>query len=392
MPLFDDVKRDYLGLSGRNEHQFAFLNRSAKPVVHTVRETLEHWFQRYPPTARDELRTRFRDANSEINHKSACFELFLHELFHQQGCKLLVHPEPLSGTGRRPDFLLELPQGGRLFLEAIVATGQSAVGRGTDARLKEFYQTLEKLNSPDFFLEIRAYNRNPATPPPGWLRRRIQQWLDGLDYDRARRLLDDGFLDLLPEFPFTHEGETIFIRAIPKGSARSKPDVPPIAIFPFRFAWGDPSVAPIKDAILKKASRYKALELPYVVAVQDLHFASSPASAETALFGHQDTETSVSLASRAITRDDHGAWTGPSGPTHTRVSGGLFVHRLFPWGLRPTEVCLYHNPFAPKQVPANFPPITRAWLREDGFHYEPGRTALALLNLPADWPGHDFAE
>src|SRR5271163_3479297 len=109
MRLLDDFERDYQDCSGHNEDTFTFLNRSAKPVFATARETLEDWFQRYPSSAQLELRSRFQDTNSDRNQRSAFFELFLHETLFRQGCRIEIHPSCGINTDRKPDFLVELP-------------------------------------------------------------------------------------------------------------------------------------------------------------------------------------------------------------------------------------------------------------------------------------------
>ena len=291
----------------------------------------------------------------------------------RHGSKIEVHPTSEIETERRPDFLVALPSGPRFYLEAIVATGKSTAKSATEARLNDFYQTIEKLDSPDFFIRIQAYNFNPSTPISGsQLRREVQRWLSTLDYEQVRKAIELQLPRPFPEITFFHEGEPITFVAIPKGQTRGKPGIRPLAGFPFRFHYGDASIRPIRDAIIKKSSRYGRLNLPYLVGVDVLDFTASSESAESALFGTQNNSEAMTLSKRACTKSDHGVWTSEKGPAHTRVSGALVVRRLFPWALSPTEVCLYHNPWAGLQVPSGFPMVRQAALNEDGPQYRGG--------------------
>ena len=148
----------------------------------------------------------------------------------------------------------------------------------TQARLNRFYDALEKLDSPDFFVQIRAYDLSPSTPITGLdFRRNVRRWLSTLDYEQVRKAIDlDG--RVASGMSFIHEDEQISFVAIPKGETRGKPGIRPLAAFPFRFFYGDPSISSIRDAIIKKSSRYGRPTHPYLVAVEIHDFTSSPAS------------------------------------------------------------------------------------------------------------------
>lgn len=386
MKLFDDYQRDDLSSSDDAEHRFSFLNRSARPVFQATRQTLEDWFSRYPIEAQEELRTRFRDLKAESNHQSAFFELFLHELFYRGECKVEVHP-CVAETARRPDFLVELPCGNRFYLEARVATGLSHKAKGTEAILNRFYDSINDIESPDFFLLIEAHNLIPATPlKVSRIRKTLQQWIKGLNYDEIARQAESESPTSLPKKPFWHEDKKITFTAFPKGSTRGRADVKTLGNRPTRFEWGDMSIDLIKDAVKKKNGRYGTLDLPYVIGIHVVHQLCRPASAELALYGPQGSSTTLSLPERAIARSDYGVWTSARGPKLTRLGGVLILRDLFPWALRPTQACLYHNPWAIKPVVGNLPQFEQAVLTEGGVRYVTGDAMLSLLDLPESWP------
>jgi hypothetical protein len=79
MPVFDNIERSALGPRPYAQPDFIYLNVSARPGVQAIRAAIEQWFLHYPIAHRDELRARLRDEDN-YQHRSAFFELFLHEM------------------------------------------------------------------------------------------------------------------------------------------------------------------------------------------------------------------------------------------------------------------------------------------------------------------------
>ena len=77
--LFDNLTRNDAGPKQYGEPAFTYLNQSGREDVARVREVLERFFQDYPSAHQAEIRRRFRSTD-DIQHKSAFFELFLHQL------------------------------------------------------------------------------------------------------------------------------------------------------------------------------------------------------------------------------------------------------------------------------------------------------------------------
>jgi hypothetical protein len=153
--------------------------------------------------------------------------------------------------------------------------------------------------------------------------------------------------------------------------------------------WQAESFQALRDALVRKASRYGSLGSAYLVAVHANHPFACRGDAEVALFGSRFHETHSSLQDRAITPDAHGFWTGPVGANHTRVSGALVVRSLYPWALEPTHLCLYHNPWAAFPLSWSTPRVRQAFMASEGIRYEGGEPLPSLFNLPDGWPGAD---
>jgi hypothetical protein len=387
--LFDDIERSDRGPAYQAEPRFDYMNRTARSTFVRARSLLESWFERYPDAEKPDLLGRFRSSLDD-QHASACFELFLHELLLRLGCAVEIHPPPGPDTRRRPDFLVHLPGGDRFYLEASLATGSTREERATEARLRAFYDVLNGLESPDYFLMIRADGFEPKTPiPASKVRNLVRRWLETLDYEQVLRVAVIAGLSALPSVSFEHESWTVTIQALPKKrETRGRPGVRPIGTFPTRVQWGNRAADALKEAVLFKASRYKVLDLPYVVAVHAMGPFLRQTEVEAVLFGRQ-TEPPVDLDARARTVGCHGAWTGPTGPKHTRVSGVLAVLQYYPWALEPTSACLYLNPWASKPLAPISSRIAHAEMGIDGLHVTRGEPVLSVLGLPGDWPGPD---
>ena len=130
---------------------------------------------------------------------AAFSEMYFHALLRRIGYSVEVHPAPPSGSDKRPDFLAVRNDEPQFYVEVVLATDASAADAGARARADVVLDTLDRLESPDFFLDLRLRGA-PNTPPPGSkLRRSLAMWLSGLLLgatvpSRTRALL-------LPNFP-----------------------------------------------------------------------------------------------------------------------------------------------------------------------------------------------
>jgi len=85
-------------------------------------------------------------------------------------------------------------------------------------------------------------------------------------------------------------------------------------------------------------------------------------------------------------RNCDGAWRGPKGPTHTRVSAVLSTERLTPWDVGQRQMRLIHNPWATRPL-SNLPwGIEVREVVEDRLETIPGLTLAEIFGLSSDWP------
>jgi hypothetical protein len=374
MNVFDEGVRSDLEYADFGEGNYSFLNRTSIPEFVAAREQIEDWFSRYPLRAQSELAARMRDKNSIRSFDSAFFELFLHEFLTNRGCAVEVHPES-NGSAKRPDFFVKTPGAHRFFLEAIVATGADQAERATETRIDDFYNAINRIDSPDFLVFTRHCNFKPATSiPVGKAKRRIEQWLSTLDYEAALAQSVCGSVAGLPTLSFEHDGARAELVAIPKKpEARGLANTRPVGGYTSDFFWPT-THEDIKSAIKKKQpSKYELGDLPYVVGVCCKAGHTRPRDIERALFGRRSNEQEGDLDVLMAADLEEGAWSGPAGPRNTTISGVLSVTSLHPWSVQATKLCLYHHPCAKRLLNSEELSLTDAVLTPQGVYYSSPR-------------------
>jgi hypothetical protein len=390
MPLFDELERDDCESARYAEPSFSYLNRTARIEFARIRRVLEEWFSHYPTSGQTELRARFR-SDIDPQHQAAFFELFLHELIIRLGCQVTLHPAVPDGS-RTPDFLAESLNGERFYIEATVATDESAAEAGARARMNAVYDVLDRsIDSSDFFLWL-VVKGEPATPPPASrLASFLTDRLAELDPDEVARLYESKGTDAIPRWHFERDRWRIEFRAIPKKpEARDKPGVRPIGMRSTEYRWVDHRTA-IRDSIIKKAGRYGELDLPYVVAVNAIKLVDEIDIME-ALFGKEQYIVAVSgngpsePVQAEMSRLADGAWISQQGPRYTRVSGVLLATRLSPWNIPRAYLCFYHNPWAQKPYQSALTRLPQAVPRDGRMRRVEGESVSAILGLAPSWP------
>ena len=210
------------------ESDYAYLNRSGRPVAARVRALMNKWYVEYPKHSQADIKGRFRSADPG-QHIGALNELFLHALFRRLGYQIDVVPSGPANRSR-PDLALTSDVFPDFDLEATVAD-MPEKERSKIRRANVLYDTINRIRTTDFMLMIESWRGPDSDPPSRVLRMRLQAWLEGLDADkvsaREPRRLDD-----LPTYPFSHEGWNVKLWAIPqKDEFRGEPIDTPIGGF-----------------------------------------------------------------------------------------------------------------------------------------------------------------
>jgi hypothetical protein len=390
MHLFDtSIDRPDQGPARHAEPHFRYLNRSGRAEAGRVREVLESWFSRYPQPHQAELRSRFRSPDA-VHHQAAFFELYLHELLLILGYTVELHPA-VDGTGRRPDFYAERGATDAFYLEAAVATDKSTDELAMEARLNQIYDALNSVSSPNFFIGVDA-PVGPPTPPPGKaLRTAVETFIKDLDPDLLAEAFQRRGFDALPRGIFQHDDWSLEFFPVPKSpAARGDLSIRPLGMMgSMKARMVDDSVA-LRDAIIKKASRYGDLGRPYIVAVNAVGQHLDLIDVMEALFGKETFLVGAGPDGRSrepeLQRQPDGAWIGPTGPVNTRVTAALVGSSLMSWSAAAYSPSIYHNPFGKHPCPDALRELPSYHPVGNEMKLQPGTTFQQLAGLPEGWP------
>ncbi|MCK4224566.1 MAG: hypothetical protein KAX39_05255 [candidate division Zixibacteria bacterium] len=391
MKLFDDIKRNENRPKHYSEPRFSYLNRSARPEFERIRNLLEQWFKHILVKVQPELRSRFRQKDDR-QHLSAFFELYLYELLFRLRFDIEFHPK-IKGKKTHPDFMVSKGGEQLFYLEATLTT-LSDTEVATKAREKQVYDTLNTMESPNFFIYLKIHG-TPGTAPPG---RRIRSFLERklaqLDPNKITRLFEIDNLRAIPSWEFKHQDWRITFRPFPKSPAkRGKPIVRPIGLQMQETILCASDIG-IIDSIKRKASKYGKLDLPYVIALDILDECDADESdISIALYGKEpftDISPRDYSAELVVESQLNAAWYGQNGSQHTRVSAALIAVDLVPSGIAKVIPTLWHNPWA------NYPMSQDVWpLPQVVPNYENnqlvklhGKNSWELLELSPCWPNN----
>lgn len=247
MKLFDEFARTDSTYKGRTEQDFAFLNRSADPIYHSIRNVAEAWFSKLPEKKKGDMRGRFRGDNRP--HWGALFELITHGFLNAVGTDVTVEP---SLNGLAPDFEATI-NGARILFECTVVhpSDQEVSADKREARIKA---AIDTINAGRFSLGWECVDQGPKDPATKDFKRDIECWLTNLNPDNSN----------INEYIWSHNGWRIKVGALPfkPGICKQKGER---AIGVETTASMVDADYSIENALKKKSNKYKCAELPYII-------------------------------------------------------------------------------------------------------------------------------
>jgi len=386
--LFTVKDRTSLEPKSHVETAWEFYDRSAWPEIERARAFLDNAIANYPEHERAELIARF-SSNNDQHFRSATFEVILFTVFCALGCKIDAHPELPSGNRSRPDFLVVTPDGHSLYVEAVFASERRAKDAAAEKRTNVVLQSLEKVDSPNFFLGFHSEG-DPDHPPNGRkLRRAVEEWLVTLDPDQVTAELDLFGAYRIPEMQWKSGDWTVSIEAHVKKPDRRGKGQSTVGIISTGAGWRNVS-EPIRDAICEKGNKYGELQYPLMIAVnvdtpvlEQIDEMQALFGQEQVVFGSDDPEEEPRL-----TYAPNGAWNGPNGPQYTRISGAWLFHDLSLTNMTRRKQTVYFHPNAQRPLPNFFRIFPHAGTEGAKMIWQDGVSFIDVLGLHPNWP-HD---
>lgn len=387
--LIPGQERD-LESAGRAMSTYEFLKRCSRPACRRIRDQLEEWFEHYPESDSDELKSRVRSGN-EDHFRSAFWELYLHEFLRRLGYSVEVHPELDTEGGKRPDFLARHPDNENVLVEAASTKKKTEEPSGPGQQKDEVIDAINELSHPDFRLRLGESNLRswPEEPPSrNRVRAELRQWLETLDYQSLRAKLEEHGLEAMPEKELDLRGWEVTFTAIPKTvTQRGSEDGRIIGLQNTGVQWVDTST-PIRKRVREKAGRYGDVMRPYVVAVNIADPMIDEIDIREALFGDEVLQIPMDAPPDAgtMTRKPNGAWIGPEGPINTRVSSVLLGIDVEPWRIAKAPLVLCHNPWAQRRIEGPLTALPEYKPTDEEYRKEEGAHPRSMFGLPAEWP------
>ena len=127
---------------------------------------VEYWLRSYPERHLGDFLGRFR-SDEPNQHESAYFELYLHERLRTLAPKIRIE-EPVPGTTKTIDFLLEFGSASKVGIEALHIAKDSP-----DPRLERTNHWVREVKSTDFALCFGLLKSKPRENPN---KQRVQSW------------------------------------------------------------------------------------------------------------------------------------------------------------------------------------------------------------------------
>jgi hypothetical protein len=384
MPFSDFQRTDELH-KRRSESSFQYLDRSARPEIARVREYFCNAIQNYPLSERPELIARFQSGN-ESAFRSAAFEVLLFTGLSSIGFQLEPHPDPGTGSEKRPDFLVTAPDGEQFFLEAVLAGERDGTDPGSQALIRTTIDRLDEAVHPNFLIDVDSSGAPQTQPSSKLLIKVVHEWLDSLQVDQLHEVLQSFGLESMPILEWSHEAWNLTLRAIPlrpqrRGNAKR-----------LIGASGDGARCinawePLRAAVKSKANRYGELEKPLVVAINADAFNLDPIDERQSLYGE---ECWIEVIGRPelghADRQPNGAWRGPKGPQNRRASAVWFFNDLTPYTLATRRGTLYFNSWAHVPGPSSMHIFPHQKLEGDKLVSVPGMSLSRMFGVLPEWP------
>jgi len=380
MTLFDDKNRTYLEPATHNENTYDYFDRSARQDVSNVRQVLNEWFENYPLTEKHELKSRFKKTFS-----SAFYELFIYTLFSHQGFEITIHPE-VPNSNKRPDFLLKKDDI-EFYIEAKEAKDESSEQQSIKRRTNQIYDSLNTIQSPNFFLRISELTlKTTRQPTTKKIINIVENELKSIEPDKVTELIQNYGLDGSPHLQIEDSDLKLVISLIPKDPSYRNSGGRPIGTYPFDTYWGG-AEGSIKNSFAKKAKRYGKLDKPYIICINAIGSRfSGEDDVENAVWGSSALSWSddPNNPDEKLVRQKDGLFLSNKGPIFQNISGILVTYAVA-FNIPVSKYWLIKHPFSNQVLDFGIFDMTYQYVKDGKISTNQGKTVGEILNINTGW-------
>lgn len=379
-PLFYEKERTDATPMFYREDLFLFYDRCDGPAFENVRLLLNRWLEDYPESERQEMAVRFR---SEFY--AAFYELAIYTVLTALGCRLEPHPV-LPHTTKRCDF--RVSGAAEFFLECINTNGLSAEEESQQNTVHYFYDVLNQMDCPGFYLKlVEVQFKGSSYPPLTKIRAQLEIQINQFDPDTMPAGMIREFRDL-PGLSYEDPKFRLVLQLIPKPPEARGKKARAIGVTATQFHIGGFGHV-IADALRRKAAKYGKIPAPFLIAINALtELPVDEFDIEDALFGnvYRNYIPAILKGDRAIPTDAESSFFWRGKAIHTRVSAVL-VSNLTPTNLGVAKYWIYFHPMAEYPLDLQVLGLHAYRIGPDGIAVTEGRRVADILSLPLDWPG-----
>lgn len=378
--LFESNERHYLGPANSLENVYDYYNRSARLDISIVRDKLEEWFSNIPETEKYEMKERFKKS-----FDSVFYELFLYNLFTELGFGIEIHPN-VAGNTTKPDFLIRKGEL-EIYVEAKISKDKSHSEEAEENRKNQFYDSINKIKSPNFLLYIEKLDfKTDKQPQTKAIIKYFENELNKLDPDELNSVVECAGLDGIKSIPYSNEQIDIVIKPVPVMKSERGKSERAIGVFPFEF-YTDGAEESLQDSINFKAKRYGKLDKPYIICINALSYkTSSGFDVENAIWGSLAISWSTDPNNRneKYIRQPDGIFFNRKGPRIQNVSGVL-VTRIFPHNIPNANYWLFENPFGVNKLDFTHLGLVYNYIKHNIVIKNTGQDLDKILRIDKNW-------
>ena len=363
MQLFDNFKRTNTDIANHVTSNYSFINESAWSSMSYIRNLLENWSSSFPINA--DFISRFKSKNDQ-QHRSAFFELAIYKFFEIHGFHTKTHESNDPARGKLPDFHTST-DGFSYFTECTLSANPLVDSKSK--RIKEqLCDVIEKVNSPDFFINIDFNSIGDSQPSINSFRHYINEKLEFV------RNLHTKPGEQIKGFKFYNNGWEVEISFGKKSKLAKRP----LGAISNGNAKIIDSQKPLMQSLdQKRGGKYGDFSEPYLIAINSTDITLEKSEIISTLYGSYSENT---LELSRITSNSFFQTKGR--PHNKRVSGVLLAHNFLPWNLHVASIELWHNPWA-------IYPFERSMLSIDEYFYVQEKDRILHLKKK---PGKDYSD
>ena len=289
-----------------------YFKRTVEPSFVEERSRFNKCFNEYPQEEREEIKRRL-SSNREVYY-DIYYELLLFQLFKKQGFTVSIHPR-VPKSLKCPDFLIEKGSF-KCYVEATSIRRMADDEKRAEKNKELVYQAINGIDTKGYILFIEDFSLNTSRTVSG--KSIASQVVKGIE---------EGIKHLLASFIFeiANKDYFLYVRATYIGGEYNPfENRHNIGAYGYSFYWGNRNSVFCKG-FKEKAARYGALDYPYIVCVNSLHFLTQGDWEDI------DEMLMKNLNLRNVDREEE-IFSFNNSYTHKRVSAILFTQGVeFPY-------------------------------------------------------------